>query len=80
MWFEAKAASKVQGQWSAPSLPFSLRQHCPADRRCETESVQAPSVCLSPASTVLLFIKHSQPTIHFIIIYNKVKNMIFIMA
>lgn len=42
--------------------------------------MQAPSVCFSQASTILLFIKHSQLTIHFIIIYNKVKNMIFIIA
>lgn len=63
-WFEGKSASKLQGQWSAPSLPSTLSPQCPADRRCETKSVQAPAVCLSQASIVLLFIKHSQLTIH----------------
>lgn len=61
-------------------MPFTLSQHCPADRRCETKSVQAPSVCFLQTTTILLFIRHSQLTIHFIIIYNKVKNMIFIIA
>lgn len=70
IWVGVKAASQVQGQWSTPISAHNLQQTgaLHKDRKHETESVSAAH------KLGLLFIKCFQLSVHFTIIYNKVKK------